>query len=141
MAAPAGLSSIEKLTEENYELWKVHMKSVLIFNDLWSYVDGTEVKTDANVAVWTTKDSKALALINLSITHGQLNHVRRATTSKQAWDGVKAVFESRGPVRKAALYKRLLRMEKRTDITITQYVTDFTHTAEQLSEFNFCNTG
>ena len=134
MAAPTGLSNIEKLTEENYELWKVHMKSVLIFNDLWSYVDGTEVKTDANVADWTKKDSKALALINLSITHGQLNHVKRATTSKQAWDGVKAVFESRGPVRKAALYKRLLRMEKRTDITITQYVTDFTHTAEQLSE-------
>ena len=80
------------------------------------------------------KDSKALALINLSITHGQLNHAKRVKTSKQAWDGVKAVFESCGPVRKAALYKRLLRLMKRTDITITQYETDFMHTAEVLSE-------
>ena len=60
------------------------------------------MKTDANIADWTKNDSKALALINLSITYGQLNHIKR-TTTKQALDGVKAVFESRGPVRKAAL--------------------------------------
>ena len=81
MAAPTGLSNIEKLTEGNYELWKVHMKSVLIFNDLWPYVDNTEVKTDANVADWTKNDSKALALINRSITHGQLNHMQPYPTT------------------------------------------------------------
>ena len=58
MAVPTGLSNIEKLTEEDYELWTVHMKSILIFNDLWPYVDGREVKTDANVADWTKKTQK-----------------------------------------------------------------------------------
>lgn len=134
MTAATSLANIEKLTESNYELWKIQIKSVLVFNELWQYVDGTEVKPLVNAQEWIKKDSKALALINLSITHGQLNHVKKAMTSKGAWDGLKAIYESRGPVRKAALYKQLLRMEKKPNITMTQYVTEFTHKAEQLEE-------
>lgn len=44
MASMGSLSNIEKLTEENYELWKVNIKSILIFNDLWSAVDVTELR-------------------------------------------------------------------------------------------------
>lgn len=132
MAVASSLANIEKLIETNYELWKVQMKSILVFNDLWKYTEGTESAADAQE--WIRKDSKALALINLSITHSQLNHVKKATTSKEAWDGLKAVFESRGPVRKAALYKQLQRMEKKPNITMTQYVTEFTRKAEQLEE-------
>jgi hypothetical protein len=134
MATATGFANIEKLNENNYELWKVQMKSVLIFNDLWGYVDGTEVKPEADAQDWTKKDSKALALINLSISHSQLNHVKKAATSKQAWDGLKAVFESRGPVRKAVLYKQLLRLEKKPDVSMSQYVIEFTSKAEQLAE-------
>ena len=138
MAAATGLASIEKLTEENYELWKVQMKSVLVYNDLWQYTDGTIEKpgqgTADQVQVWVKKDSKALALINLSVSHSQLSHIKKATTSSEAWNGLKTVFESRGPVRKAALYKQLLRMEKEPDIAITQYVSKFTNKAEQLEE-------
>jgi len=133
MATATGFTNIEKLKEENYELWKVQMKSVLVFNDLWPYVDDTLEKSAINADSWTKNDSKALALISLSVTHGQLNHIKKATTSK-AWDCLKDVFESRGPVRKAALYKQLLRMEKKRCTTMTQYVNDFTRKAEQLEE-------
>jgi len=72
MAFANGLANIEKLiikkliTEDNYELWKVQMKSVL-YNDLWQNVDDTGVKPLKNAHNWIKKDSKALALINLSI--------------------------------------------------------------------------
>jgi hypothetical protein len=134
MASASGLSNIEKLTENNYELWKVHMKSVLVYNDLWQYVDGTEVKPRENAHDWIKKDSKALALINLSISHSQLNYVKKAETSKGAWDCLKGIFESKGPVRKATLYKQLLRMKKKANVTITQHVNDFTSKAGQLEE-------
>jgi len=52
MATVTGFTNIEKLKEDNYELWKIQMKSVLVFNDLWPYVDGTSVKkptTNADV--------------------------------------------------------------------------------------------
>ncbi|CAK9827078.1 Retrovirus-related Pol polyprotein from transposon TNT 1-94, partial [Anthophora retusa] len=110
------------------------MKSILVYNDLWSYVDGSEARTETNTQEWDKKDSKALALINLSITHGQLNHVKKAKTSKDAWNTLKEVFESRGPVRKTALYKQLIRMEKKRDMSMTQYVNEFSSKAEQLEE-------
>lgn len=70
MTAATSSVNIEKLTESNYELWKIQMKSVLVFNEMWQYVDGTEMKPLANAQEWIKKDSKALALINLSIRHG-----------------------------------------------------------------------
>jgi len=60
---------------------KTQMKSALVLNDLWPNVDGIVVKSITNADVWVNTDSKALALINMSITYEQLNHVKRATTS------------------------------------------------------------
>jgi len=84
MASASGFSNIKKLTENNYELWKVQMESVLVYNDLWQYVDGTKVKPLENAHDWIRKDSKALALINLSISHSQLTYVKKAETAKSS---------------------------------------------------------
>lgn len=134
MAGAHGLASIEKLSENNYEIWKIQMKSVLIYNDLWAYIQGTEIKTEQNAQEWERRDSKALALINLSITPGQLNHVKRAQTSEEAWNTLQQIFESRGPVRKTALYKQLIKLEKKPEVSITQHMNDFSSIAEKLEE-------
>nr|XP_012149732.1 PREDICTED: uncharacterized protein LOC105663683 [Megachile rotundata] len=134
MSSASGFSNIEKLAENNYELWKIQMKSVLVYNDLWQYVDGAEVKPTEDAQDWARKDSKALALINLSISHSQLNHVKKASTAKAAWDILKEVFESKGPVRKVTLYKQLIRMEKKPSEKMTQYVNEFLSKASQLEE-------
>lgn len=83
MASMNSIAHIERLTEDNYELWKIHMKSALVFNDLWSYVDGSEVKTEANQADWLKEDGKALALINMCIFQSQLNHIRKAEMQRK----------------------------------------------------------
>lgn len=79
---PASSHHVEKLAEGNYESWRMQMKSVLIFNDMWGYVDGSiERPEDASAAVqWKIKDEKALALIILSVSKNELSHIRRMTT-------------------------------------------------------------
>ncbi|XP_054010889.1 uncharacterized protein LOC128893723 [Hylaeus anthracinus] len=134
MAAFNMFSNIEKLTEHNYDLWKVQIKSILIYNDLWQYVVGSEVKPEENPQEWIKKDGKALALINLSVTHSQLLHIKKANTSKEAWDKLKIIFESRGPVRKATLCKELLQMESKPGTTIVQYLNEFSEIADQVKE-------
>lgn len=134
MSAAHGIQTIEKLTEENYESWKIQMRSVLVCNDMWDYVNGTIPRTAENTAVWTVKDQKALALIVLSMSRGQLNHVKKAETSEAAWNELKRVHESKGPVRKATLYKQLYRMKKNSEISMNTYINDFTNKAEQLTE-------
>jgi len=92
--------SIERLNEENYGTWKIHMRSALILNELWQYVDGTAVKLTSNAEAWMKNDSKASAMMNFSITPGQLHHIKGLTTPKQAWDILKDIHESCGPVKK-----------------------------------------
>lgn len=48
MATWNNSQSIEKFNEDNYESWKLQMKSILICNELGSYANGDEVKTEAN---------------------------------------------------------------------------------------------
>lgn len=124
---PAGSHNVEKLIEGNYESWRMQMKSILVFNDLWGYVDGTIARpTSGNEeAAWKTKDEKALALITLSISTNELGHIRRTTTSKSAWDELERVHSSQGPVRKAFLYRQLYNTKKDEKQTMMQYINDF----------------
>lgn len=90
---------------------------------------GDKLKTEANHAEWTKRDQ-----IMLSMTRGQLNHVKKAETSNKAWMELERIYESKGPVRKATLYKQLYRMGKDPDTSMTKYLNEFTNEAEQLTE-------
>lgn len=123
----ASSQHVEKLTGGNYESWRMQMKSVLIFNDLWGYVDGAIGRpTDENGQTqWKIKDEKALALIILSVSKNELGHIRRMTTSKAAWDELLRVHSSQGPVKKAILYRQLYNSKKNENQTMMQYINDF----------------
>ncbi|XP_076686075.1 uncharacterized protein LOC143378147 [Andrena cerasifolii] len=108
---------IQKLGEKNYESWKIQVRSLLIFNELWSYTNGKEAQTKENALEWSKKDEKALALILLSVENNQLNHVKRAETSHEAWEKLKS---------------QLHRLKKEPQQTMTQYINDFQFKVEQL---------
>jgi len=117
------IQHIEKLIDGNYEAWKMQIKSVLIFNDLWGYTSGKiEIpKTEASASNWTIKDEKALALITLSISKTELGQIRKATTSKQAWDELAKIHSSKGLVRKAVLHRQLYNLKKCIRVNVTIY--------------------
>ncbi|KAL0266803.1 UNVERIFIED_CONTAM: hypothetical protein PYX00_009251 [Menopon gallinae] len=74
---------------------------------------------------WLKNDSKALACICLTISSNMLNYVKKASTSKEAWDALREAFESTGPIRKLTLSKELLRMKKTPSTTMAQYINGF----------------
>ncbi|CAK9833204.1 Retrovirus-related Pol polyprotein from transposon TNT 1-94 [Anthophora retusa] len=128
------IEQIVKLNSMNYEAWKIQMKSVLRFNDLWGYVNGTVPKPEENCAAWITKNEKALDVITLSIQPDQYNHIKRAKTSKEAWEMLKGIYESRRPMRQCVLFKLLYRLRKSVDQSMSQHVNEFVTIAEQLEE-------
>jgi len=73
------------------------MRSALILNDLWQYIDGTAFEPTTNTKVWMKNDSKASVVLNMSTTSGKLYHIKWAT--KQAWVTLKDIYVSRGPVK------------------------------------------
>ncbi|CAD1472181.1 unnamed protein product, partial [Heterotrigona itama] len=100
------------------------MKSVFIYNDLWSVVDGNEVKTEQNEVEWTRKDTKC--------NTGQLMYVKKANTSKEAWEKLENGFELKGPMRRTTLIKELVCMHKQSHKSMKQYANVYEHKAEQI---------
>ncbi|KZC14392.1 hypothetical protein WN55_06998 [Dufourea novaeangliae] len=103
MAALHSIHHIEKLHETNYESWKLQMKSVLICNELWAYVNGKITPTPENLDVWNNKDEKALASTLLSVSKNQLLHIKKAETSAVAWGLLQDTNESKEQLEEAGI--------------------------------------
>lgn len=88
------------------------MKMVLMAKDLWSVVDGSEVKSSGDVAAteWEKKNQKALAYISLSLTPIEQHHILDCTTAKAAWDILKKLYEGKGRNRKFLLMEQLFKL-------------------------------
>ncbi|KZC13720.1 hypothetical protein WN55_06210, partial [Dufourea novaeangliae] len=82
---------------------EIQMKSILVYNDLGPYVCGKVVNSERNKIEWETKDEKALALILLSINKTQLNRMKKAKTSLEAWNSLQHVYESKEELEEAGI--------------------------------------
>lgn len=96
-----GLYSIDKLDSEDYAVWSVKMKSILVHSDLWGVTSGNIVKReDANPqqqAEFDRKDEKALATITLSVKSSEINLIKNCEALKISWDKLKYVYKPIGP--------------------------------------------
>lgn len=134
----SGLYQIDKLDSENYDGWKIQMRSVLIHCDLWGYVSGTHVvPTDGNaLTTYTSKDQKALATIVLSVKASQLLHVSKCKTSEEAWKALEEVHCPRGPARKVTIFKQLLALKMIEGKTMEKHLSDFADLSEKLLQID-----
>lgn len=68
-------------------MWKIHMESILIDEDLRGIVDGSVPKptTIYNQPPWDKKDIKARANLLMSLKDNHLYHVNSLKTSKKIW--------------------------------------------------------
>lgn len=64
-------------------------KGILVYNDLWCYVDGTEEYREGNLKEWLQEDTEALVIIKISISPRQLTYIKRAETWKEMWNALK----------------------------------------------------
>lgn len=98
---------IEMFTEENYDTWQIQVEALLIKNDTWSFVDGSNEKptisgVDDNerataqraINSWTKQDRKAKSDLILAISPTILKHIQNCETSKDVWEKLKTTFAS-----------------------------------------------
>lgn len=141
----SGIVRIETLNTENYYTWKMQMEAVLLKNDAWGYVNGNclqpvltpgDAASIAAVNTWKKNDGKAKSDIILSIRPSELKLIKRCNTSKEVWNKLENIFQSKGPARKATLLKQLTlhRMEEGDDVKT--YVRKFFDTVDKLAEMN-----
>ena len=125
MAANIGsFQQVEKLHGTNYESWKIKIICTLRFNELCDYVTGDKQRSKENAETLKTKDEEALELTTLCLHTNQYSHVKN-TTSKEAWDNLKKMYESNGPMLRHMVFKQLFRMKKSPNQGMAEYINDF----------------
>ncbi|KAJ3663597.1 hypothetical protein Zmor_007844 [Zophobas morio] len=130
---------LEVLGRDNYDTWKIQMKALLIKNDAWGYVSGSNVKPEDNAAEvqeWTNRDEKAKSDLILSIGASQLKMVKNCATSRELWQKLEDTFQSRGPARKASLLKNLTLKKMNEGDDIHEHLHEFFDSVDKLAEMD-----
>jgi len=102
-AAGMGGIKIDKLTETNFREWRQRMKMVLALRDLDERLDEDGKPAHEEVrefAVWKRRDTKASAIIGLSLGSEQLEHVSGCKTTAEMWSTLQGVFQRKSLINK-----------------------------------------
>ena len=136
---------IEPLGKDNYDTWRLHARALLIKTDGWQYVSGTSVKPEPNelnqrrpveIRAWEQGDQKALADLILSIRPSELKQIKHCRTSREMWNKLEEIYQSKGPARKATMLKKLTRTKMEENDDIKQHLDSFFDVKDKLDEMD-----
>jgi hypothetical protein len=123
---------VEKLNTTNYNSWSVKMELVLILNDYFRIVDGSEPNPGtansanfANQLTWKQKDSKARAIILSHCGEKQFSAVKRLATSKAVWDKLKETYQQIDLAIQVTAQKKLSQLHITEDTPILEFIEEF----------------
>lgn len=99
---------IEKLNDSNFHAWKQKIVLLLALRDLDEHIDddARAPEDDPEKLKWEKGDRKAKAVIGLSLSDEQLEHVRDVRTAKEMWDTILDVFEKQTLLNKLTARRR-----------------------------------
>ena len=90
----AGVFKIEKLGESNYHVWKQKVELLLAFRELGNHIS-VNAQPEKLEPEWLKTDSKAKAVIGLTLSDEHLEHVRECKTAADMWKVIADLFQRR----------------------------------------------
>lgn len=86
------------------------------------------------IPAWEISEPEAKSDLILAISPSELRQVKNCTTSKEIWDKLYNVYESKGPARKATLSKSLILMKMKNGEDMRDRVRNFFDVVDKLEE-------
>lgn len=133
-------SGITKLTNENYETWKLEVEFLLVREGLWKYiVPGVKPEEAANRAnaaeliAWDEGDQKARATIGMVLSRSQHGHIRATKTAKEVWKNLEKQHEKKSLTSKVHLLKRICDLKFQEGDDIEDHLVEFESLFEKLA--------
>jgi len=136
MSTNNNLYSIEKLDGTNFQAWKFKIKMVLIDKELWAYVDGDKKTAPTNaeqLAIWQSKDQRALSTICLSVKDTELVHLVACDTSAKAWKKLHDVHEDKGLARRLFLKRAFVSTRFKDGESMQEHINRIVGLTQQLA--------
>lgn len=141
MAQASTSYRIESLKNDNYDTWKIQAQTILRRLGLWDYVSGKKIKPgdtadEETKNKWINDDLNAKSELILIISPNELRPIKNCSTSKDIWDTLSKIYQSKGPARKATLLKSLILQKMNERDNIRQHLNKFADTVDKLSEMD-----
>ncbi|UYV75442.1 hypothetical protein LAZ67_13000282, partial [Cordylochernes scorpioides] len=143
-------SELEALSEGIKELiWtrniiremKINLKDqITVYCDSQNAISMINIRikpeTEVESNEWEKNDQKALATIVLSLSPPEIIHVKKCTTSAEAWKNLNKVHQPKGPATKVFLTKQLILLKINPNERLQDYLNKFSSLADRLSEMD-----
>ena len=87
---------ITKLSDDNYHTWKSRIQLILSLKELDEYIEDDPPSDDSDkesLRKWRRCDSKAKAVIGLTLSDTHLEQVQHAEAAKEMWNMIIDISE------------------------------------------------
>lgn len=110
----------------NFCLWQMRMKSILIQQGIKVALSGKEKKpTKINDDDWVDIDERALSTIQLYLSDEVLYNVRKETTAKSLWEKIETLYMGKSLSNKLHLKKQLYRLKLDEGYDVLEHMNTF----------------
>ncbi len=100
--------------------------------ELWSILSRTKVKSTSNFVEWEKRDKKARTFIFMGSHASLLQNVIRANTSKETWDCLLKVYETKGLTNKLFLKRQFFAYKMSPYKQMLDHINKIKSTSHQL---------
>jgi hypothetical protein len=123
---------IEKFNGKSFELWKIKMKYMLVDKDQWIVVDTGIAPTITSVDDWKNLDRKSKITIQMCLLDLVLLNVSDEATTKDLWDKLGKLYQSKSLVNKLFLRKKMYNLSMRYGDSVEDHLNAFYTVVSQL---------
>jgi hypothetical protein len=121
---------IKKFNGKSFELWKLNMEDLLVDKDQWIVADPSTTGTSAHD--WKNLDQKTKSTIRLCLSDSVLLNVSEEATTKDLWEKLGKLYQSKSMVNKLFLRNNLYNLRMRDGDSVTEHLNTFNTVVSQL---------
>jgi hypothetical protein len=103
----------EKFNGKCFELWKLNMEDLLVDKDQWIVVDPGIAPIGTSADDWKNLDQKEKSTIRLCLFDSILLNVSEEVTTKDLWEKLGKLYQSKSLLNKLFLIKKLYNLRMR----------------------------
>ena len=123
---------IEKFNGKIFELWKLNMDDLLVDIDQWITVNPGTAPTGTSADDWKKTDRKAKSTIRLCLSNSLLLNVSEEATTKDLWEKLGKLYQSKSLVNKLFLRKKMYNLRMRDGDSVAENLNAFNTVVSQL---------
>jgi hypothetical protein len=123
---------IEKFNGKSFELWKLKMEDLLVERDQWIMIDLGTAPIGTSTNDWKNLDHKAKSTIRLCLSNSVLLNVSEEATTKDLWEKLGKLYQSKSLVNKIFLRNKLYNLRMRYGDSVAEHLNAFNIVVSQL---------